>query len=261
MNVAAVLLAGVAAALMAGPGAGLPVSRAMGREAPRRPGILGMLAVASAAVLAAVLEGTALVLGLIGLGAAAGFAQLWRRGRRERVRELRRVSVVELGETLVGELRAGQPVLAALERGAEVWPPFGPVLAAARLGADVPHALRAVARLPGAEGLAELASAWQVAERSGAALSETLTQVVESARARASAHHLVRAELASAQATARLVAVLPVATLAMSAGVGAEPWRFLLTSPVGLACLASGVALVFVGLWWFDRIAVAVTTP
>ena len=159
---------------------------------------------------------------------------------------------------MVGELRAGQPPLAALARAAEVWPELAPVVSAARLGADVPAALRARARLPGAEGLTELAAAWQVSQRSGAALTRALGQVVESARARRLASHLVRSELASARATARLVALLPVGTLAMSAGIGGDPWAFLTAHPVGLACLAAGTALVFAGLAWIDRIAGAV---
>ena len=113
---------------------------------------------------------------------------------------------------------------------------------------------------PGAEGLSELAAAWQVSQRSGAALTTSLGQVVESARARLLAGHLVRGELASARATARLVALLPLGTLAMSAGIGGDPWSFLLGHPLGLGCLAAGTALVFAGLAWIDRIAAAVVT-
>jgi tight adherence protein B len=205
------------------------------------------------------LDGTALALGLVVLGAAGGVLRLWRRSRVRADAEERRRAVVDLGEGLVGELRAGLPPVAALQRGADQWPAFGPVAAAARLGADVPEALRRLASVPGAEDLRTLAAAWQVSEQSGAALAATLGQVVESARERRTAAHLVRSELASAQATARLVALLPVATLAMAAGVGADPWHFLLERPAGLACLAAGLALVLAGLEWIDRIAAAVT--
>lgn len=205
------------------------------------------------------LDGTALVLALILLGCGAATFGLVRRAHRMRTRLDRRRRVVEVAEALVGELRAGQPPVASLQRCVEVWPAFEPVAAAARLGADVPDALSRLARLPGAESLADLGSAWRISDRTGAALTGVLTEVVMSTRAELTSVQLVRTELASAQATARLVAVLPLVTMAMAAGTGAQPWRFLLGHPAGLACLAAGAFLVFVGLWWIDRIAVAVT--
>jgi tight adherence protein B len=254
----AMTLAAVAAALIVRPGtARLP--GVAGRRSRSFPVLLTPAVAVAGAGVVTLLDGSRLVVGLIVLGGATGVLQLWRRGRRRQDQDRRRTAVVEVAEALVGELRAGQPVVVALERGLEVWPPFGPVVAAARLGADVPGALRRLAELPGAEALREVAAAWQVSERSGATLSTALAQVAESARAHQATAHLVRAELASAQATARLVAVLPVATLAMSAGVGADPWRFLFSHPVGLACLATGVALILTGLWWIDRVAAGVT--
>ena len=79
---------------------------------------------------------------------------LARRARAARAAVARQVVVVDLCEALVGELRAGQPLVASLERCLDLWPGFEPVVAAGRLGADVPGALRRVARTPGAEGLA-----------------------------------------------------------------------------------------------------------
>lgn len=260
MTVLAIVLAATSAALVTGPwpapGWARPLARTERRGSRFRPALAVALAVGGVVTF---LDGSALGLGLIVVAAAAGLLGLWRRGRRRQEEDLRRSAVVEVGEALAGELRAGQPVHVALERGPEVWPPFAAVVAAARLGADVPGALRRLAALPGAEGMREVAAAWQVSQQSGATLAVALGQVVESARVRQSAAHLVRAELASAQATARLVALLPLATLAMSAGVGASPWWFLLTQPVGLTCLAVGVALILTGFWWIDRISAAVT--
>ncbi len=100
-----------------------------------------------------------------------------------------------------------------------------------------------------------MAAAWQVSQESGAGLATVLAQVARTARERESTRHLVRGELASAQATARLVAVLPLGSLAMSAGIGGDPWHFLLGTAVGLACLGAGCACAFAGLVWIDRIA------
>jgi tight adherence protein B len=165
---------------------------------------------------------------------------------------------VVLCEALVGELRAGQPLVASVEHCRDAWPELDPVVAAARLGADVPAALRRLSQLPGAEGLLEVAAAWQIAHASGAGLATALGQVAASARTRAGTRLLVRGELASAQATARLVALLPLGSLAMAAGIGGDPWHFLLATPVGVGCLGAGVLLVLAGLLWIDRIAAAV---
>lgn len=211
-----------------------------------------------AAVLLALLDGTRLALGLVLLGGTIAAVSLVRRARVSARATARRSAVVEVCEALVGELRAGQPNVASLEHCVDLWPELEPVAAAARLGADVPAALRRLARATGAEGLAELASAWQVSERSGAGLAAALSQVARTARARQATRLLVQGELASAQATARLVAVLPVGSLAMSAGIGGDPWHFLLATPVGVACLGGGVLCAFAGLLWIDRIAAGV---
>jgi tight adherence protein B len=191
-----------------------------------------------AAVLLVLLDGTRLALGLVLLGGTTAAVSLVRRARVSARATARRSAVVEVCEALVGELRAGQPNVASLEH--------------------VPAALRRLARAPGAEGLAELASAWQVSERSGAGLAAALSQVARTARARQATRLLVQGELASAQATARLVAILPVGSLAMSAGIGGDPWHFLLATPVGVACLGGGVLCAFAGLLWIDRIAAGV---
>jgi tight adherence protein B len=243
--------------------AGGPRARLPDHSDARQPGAAsGRLAVVgllgAATTLAVTLDGTRLVLGLVLVGTAAGALELARRARRARVADQRRAQVVEVCEALTGELRAGQPFVAALEHCCGSWPSLVPVLAAARLDADVPAALRRVAALPGAEGLTDVAAAWQVSSESGSGLAGALGQVAASARARQGTQALVRGELASAQATARLVALLPVASLAMSSGVGGDPWHFLLATMPGLACLAAGIACGFAGLLWIDRIAAAV---
>ena len=260
MTLLAVLAAAAAAALWvpAPPSiAGRTFRRSLSR--PDRAGpALTVVGAGAATTLLVSVEGLRLVLALILLACAGGAVLLVRRSRRARAAEQRQRVVVEVCEALVGELLAGQPLVTSLDRCCEVWPAFEPVSAAARLGADVPAALRRLAARPGAEGLREVAAAWQVSERSGAGLATALAQVARTARERQGTRHLVRGELASAQATARLVALLPVASLAMSAGIGGHPWHFLLETPAGLACLALGAIFAFLGLLWIDRIAAAV---
>ena len=245
----ALALAGRAVAL-------LPVSSpAVPPERHRRLGVpvIG----ASAVVAATVLQGTTLALaGIVG-GAALGGLRIAAKVRRDRLAAERRMHTLDFCEALLGELQAGQPLLAALERSVPTWPAAEPVAAAARLGGDVPAALNRLSSLPGAGALRQLAAAWQLSAATGARLAFAVEQVLETARAQVAASLLVQAELASARATARLVAVLPVVVLVAAQGLGAGAWQFLLESPAGLICLAAGVALVLVGLGWIERIATA----
>jgi tight adherence protein B len=254
----AIVLAALAAALWWAPAGRLTALL----ERPKVEGSSGRraltVAAAAAATVLAGLEVRRLALGCIVAGILLVAWVLLRRGRDARAAQGRQARVVEVCEGLVGELRAGQPLARSLERCVELWPAFEPVAAAGRLGADVPAALRSLARLQGAEGLRDVASAWQVSERSGAGLAAALGQVAASARARQSTRRLVRAELASAQATARLVALLPLMALGMGHGIGGDPVAFLLDTPVGLGCLAVGAGLAGAGLLWIDRIATGV---
>lgn len=224
------------------------------------PGAVRTALLLAATVLGALLagaRGTALTACIIGAGAAAGAWALARSGGARRTAERRADAVLEVCEALAGELRAGQPPLVALQHCVDTLPELRQVSRAGELGGDVPAALRLVATLPGADGLREVASAWQVSQHSGATMSLALARVAESARERRSVQRVVAAELASAQATARLVATMPVLVLLMGSGIGGDPWHFLLETPPGLACLALGLGLTFAALHWVDRIASA----
>lgn len=258
LTVGAALLATLAVWLLVpGPTAGGGAPPGHGWRASR--GV--WLAVGAAAgALLVVAEGTALALGLILLGAATATWRLARSASARKVADARADRVVELCEALAGELRAGQPPVRALRHGVEVWAELEPAATAADLGADVPGALRRLGGLAGASGMQEVAAAWQVSEGSGATLSLALSRVADSARDRRAAQRLVASELASAQATARLVAALPVLVLVLGSGVGGDPWGFLLRTPVGLGALAGGLVMAFAGLAWIGRIGDSAVT-
>jgi tight adherence protein B len=256
--VTVVLAALLVALLLPGPGASLPrASRAgaHGGRAAGSPWFVGVVVGALLAGASVLLDGVRLAVALVVLGATAGVLHLRARERRRQEAGRTRAAVVEVGEALVGELRAGRDVETALRRAATSWQPFGSVARSAVLGADVPAALRRLAREPGAEGLRDLAAAWDVAERTGGRLGDVLTQVVEGGRGVHEDLRTVSTELASARATARLMVLLPVVTLALAAGTGSAPWRLLVSEPLGVACLAAGTALSLAGLLWIDRIA------
>lgn len=163
--------------------------------------------------------------------------------------------MAEVCDLLAAELSAGRPPEAALREAAATWPAMGPVAEVSRLGGDVPGALREAALAPGASELRLLAAAWAVARRTGGGLGPATRRVAEAVRREQATRRVVDGELASARATARLMAALPVVALLMGGGAGADPWSFLLATPAGLCCLAGGLAAGLAGLWWIEQIA------
>nr|WP_078969576.1 type II secretion system F family protein [Streptomyces natalensis] len=189
---------------------------------------------------------------------AAAFAVRRRLAARvaERERDRRAAAVIGLCAAVAGELRAGQqPDRALLAAGApDLGAEGSALLAAARYGGDVPRALRGAARLPGAEGLTGVAACWQVAVQGGAGLARGLERIAAGLRARRDQREELRAELAGPRATALMLALLPVAGLAMGGALGADPLRVLLHTPAGWGCLVIGGLLEWAGVAWTARI-------
>ena len=222
----------------------------------RRPGaVVVSLVVAAVGVGARLGAPEPAVLALVLAGGAAGAHWLWRQRARAATADQTRDRVLECCDLLAAELAAGQPSEAALTQAAAAWPAIGPVAQCQAYGGDVPAALRRAAQEPGAEGMALVAAAWQVSHRTGHGLADALGRVAQALRDARATDRVVRGELASARATARLVAALPVVALAIGAGSGGDPLSFLLGTPIGLACLAGGLGLGLLGLAWIERLA------
>lgn len=196
---------------------------------------------------------------LVVIGALGALLRLRAGIRARRERAARADRVREFCESVSADLAAGLPVGSALEEAVAAWPELRPVGAAHRLGASVADALREVARLPGAEDLRLVGAAWQVSARSGAGLAAALNGLAEELRERADTRRVIRSELASARSTARLLGALPLLTLLLGSSLG-NPLRFLVSTTPGLLCLAAGCGLMVAGLWWIERIAIAIET-
>lgn len=98
-----------------------------------------------------------------------------------------------------------------------------------------------------------LASAWSLAEQSGAPLSAVLARLSESLSALERLSERRSVLLAGPKATIRLVASLPVLALLMGAMLGFDPVGVLL-SPLGAMLAVLGGGLLALGVWWARRL-------
>jgi tight adherence protein B len=189
---------------------------------------------------------------------AAWFGLSVQRAASRRAAEVRlRVEVAEIVRTVAGELRAGVSPLTALRTAcADASPPWQPLGAAD--ASDVPGVMRMLAQRAGGSGLLDVATAWEIADQSGAPLSGVMERVADAVQTRVDIDREVALEASPARATAKLMAVLPVFGLALGALLGAHPLRVLLGTWPGVACLSIGLTLSCVGVWWIERIVTAV---
>jgi tight adherence protein B len=206
---------------------------------------------------------------LLPLFVAAAAVPLVRRGLRSREQrregEERADSAVALCGAIASELRAGlqpgQALLAAAGTTGGLGVSETAVAAALRFGGDVPEALRAAARAPGAGGLVGLAVCWQVAVDGGAGLAAGLDRLEAALRAEQDQREGLRAQLAGAWSTVVLLAVLPVVGLGLGWCMGTDPLKVLLHTAAGWLCLLTGGLLEAAGLWWARRIVRAGEAP
>lgn len=168
------------------------------------------------------------------------------REHRERMRDIQALTA------LATELRAGHPLDVALRHAGGVpcvWPT---AISAARFGTDIAGALRVDAR--SRPVLLPLAACWQVGSVSGAGLARTVEELARSGRASEDTRAQLDAHLASARASMRVLASLPVLGIAMGTLLGAAPIPWFTGTGIGRITLACGLALTVLGICWSRRI-------
>ncbi|MFI6261681.1 type II secretion system F family protein [Micromonospora sp. NPDC051006] len=178
--------------------------------------------------------------GLLGVRAAVRW-QVTRSVERARRRRLDQLA------GLAADLRAGLPVPAL----------SGAATASTVEGADRRVADVAAAGRPEPGGrLDRLASAAvRLADRTGAPLAELLERIEADARSTDRGLAAAAAQAAGARATAWLLAALPLGGIGLGYGIGVDPVRVLLHTPIGAACTLLAVALQAAGLFWAERLA------
>lgn len=138
----------------------------------------------------------------------------------------------EAGSTPAGQATAG----ALLE---------GP-LVAARSGRSVASAFHRLARDRGLADMAMVARAWELSERSGAAIAEGLGLAAEAGRYRREVRRKVAAATAGARATSMLLTALPLSGILLAGMTGStvvEVYR----DPVALISAGLGLGLLVLG--------------
>lgn len=251
------LLAGLAVLVLLGVPAPTRLDLAAGRRVvvPRLPLALAAL------VLGTMVVGPAPTV-LVGLAGLLGH-RMWVRRTLAVARERERAGAGEALAVLGAELRAGRSPADALEAAAGVSAgpcadALGSAAAALRFGGDVDGTLvRAAEGSAVPELLRGLSACWQVCSATGSSLATAVDRLADGLRAERAQRLAVEAELAGPRATAALLAVLPVLGIALAAGLGARPVHVLLHTPVGLVCLAAGIGLDLLGLWWTGRLVAA----
>ena len=104
------------------------------------------------------------------------------------------------------------------------------------------------------DALARIAAAVRLSGRTGCSLAAVAGAVEDDLRARHRLRQELRTATAAPQASAALLAGLPVLGLVMGHGIGADPWGVLTGTGAGQFLLVAGVVLEGTGLAWSRRL-------
>ncbi len=172
--------------------------------------------------------------------------------RRGRASSAARTEVAHSCRVLAGQLRVGRIPAEALRVAAADCPVLYPAAALLDLGSDPVPRWRLDATLAGHDGLLVLARAWEVSNRTGAPLAPALERVSEALSEDVAIERLVFGEVSAARATGKIMAALPLCGIGIGYVIGGRPLQFLVSGPLGWACLLGGVLLATAGVSWID---------
>ncbi|MEU4565740.1 hypothetical protein [Micromonospora sp. NPDC023956] len=196
--------------------------------------------------------------------AALGVRALLRRQANRSAERLRRHRLDQLG-ALAADLRAGLPVPVTLtgdRAGSEaghsvpVVVADGPAVPGGTDPADRPERSADATTAPvGPDRIDRLTrAAARLADRTGAPLADLVERIEADLRALDRGLAAAAAQAAGARATAWLLAALPLGGIALGYGIGVDPVRVLLHTPVGAGCAVAATAFQVVGLLWAERL-------
>jgi tight adherence protein B len=180
-----------------------------------------------------------------GAGGSLGRAAL----RRRRVLRERGELAVALG-ALIAELEVGGRPAEALAAAAAAGPVHRPVFRRAADGAAAGDEVAPL--LESNPPTRSLGCAWRLGEQTGAPLVAVITRVADDLAADAAHERTVAIALAGPQASAAVLAGLPLLGLALGAAMGAHPAHFLLQTRAGPVVACVGVLLDVLGLAWIQ---------
>lgn len=112
---------------------------------------------------------------------------------------------------------------------------------------------------PGAEGLRPVAACWQAAVEAGAAIGGVLDELADWLAGREADRDEARAELAGANASERILLLLPVGGVILSAFAGGGALTVLLGTSIGHLLVFCSLCLLGAGRLWARRILRAAT--
>lgn len=196
---------------------------------------------------------------VIPAAAVAVVGRLARSWRTRRQDDRRDAQLPEFLERLASSIRAGSTPGAAFVAMAQTTPdPLSRELT--RVAAEVDHGAALAAALArwGAgtpsHHVRMAAQSLGLAAECGGEVARSIDRVAATLRERWELRGEVRALATQARASAFVLGVIPIAFTALVASIDPTVWTVLITSPLGLLCLAAGLLLEALGAIWMTRI-------